>query len=148
MRVVLRTDLDNLGKRGDVVDVADGYARNFLLPKGYALTASRGAESQAQAMRRARDVKDAAARSAAEDIAKTLVPTTITVTARAGSAGRLFGSVTTAEVADAIKAQTGLDVDRRDLHLDEPIKSAGVHEVQAKLHADVQFQVTLEVVTD
>ncbi len=148
MRVILRADLDNVGKRGDVVDVSDGYARNYLLPKGFALKASAGAEAQAQGMRRARDVKDAAARAAAEDVAKTLVPATITVSAKAGSGGRLFGSVTSTEVAEAIKAQTGLEVNRKDLHLPEPIKTAGLHEVQAKLHSDVQFQVTLEVVAD
>lgn len=148
MQVILRTDLANVGKRGDVIDVADGYARNFLLPKGFALKASAGADAQAKAMRRSRDVRDAAARGAAEDVAKTLVPATITVSARAGTAGRLFGSVTTSEIAEAIKAQTGHQVDRRQLHLDEPIKTAGTHQVPAKLHADVEFQVTVEVVTD
>ena len=85
MELVLRADVDGVGKKGDLVDVADGYARNFLLPKGRAFKAPTGAHAQAEAMRRSRDIKDAAARAAAEDVAKTLVPTTITVTAKTGA---------------------------------------------------------------
>src|SRR6202012_3226956 len=93
MRIVLRSDLDHVGKRGDIVDVADGYARNFLLPKGDAILATRGATSQANAMRRARDLKDARDRDAAEQIARTLVPLVFRITARSGPGGRLFGSI-------------------------------------------------------
>lgn len=146
MDLILRSDVDGVGKKGDLIEVADGYARNFLLPKGLAFKASKGAEAQAKVMRRSRDVKDAAARAAAEDVAKTLVPTTITLTAKAGPEGRLFGSVTTLEIAEAIEAQTGIEIDRRKLSLDEPIKTIGTHTVPAKLHHDVEFSVTLEVV--
>ena len=93
MHLILRADLDGVGKKGDVVDVADGYARNFLLPKGHAIKASKGAEEQAQAMRRSRDIKDAAARGAAEEVATRLVPTTIKLSAKSGPEGRLFGSI-------------------------------------------------------
>lgn len=148
MKVVLRSDVDNVGKKGDIVDVADGFGRNFLIPKGHALLANKGVESQAASMRRARDVKDAADREAAESIARTLVPTVIKVEARAGADGRLFGSVTTADVVDAVDTQTGIALDRRRLHLDEPIRSIGVHEVPVKLHADVEFRLTVEVVTE
>ena len=146
MRIVLRTDIDKVGKRGDIVDVADGYARNFLLPKGHAILASNGVTAQASAMRKARDLKDAKDRESAEVVARTLVPMVIRIPARSGSGGRLFGSVTSADVVEAVAQQAKVTLDRRRLHLDEPIKSLGIHEVPVKLHADVEFRVTLEVV--
>ena len=145
MRIILRTDVESVGHKGDVVDVADGYARNYLLPRGWAMKASAGAEAQAESMRRARSVKDAADRSAAEDIATRLVPTAIAIQARVGSEGRLFGSVGVAEVVDAIASQTGIELDRKQVKLAEPIKEAGTHLVPVKLHADVEFPVTVEV---
>lgn len=148
MRVVLRDDLDNLGKRGDIREVADGYARNFLLPKGYAIVATQGVSDQASAMRRARDLRDAKDREAAETVARALVPVVIRIAARAGTGGRLFGSVTSADVVDAVQTQAGVALDRRRLRLDEPIKTLGVHEIPVKLHADVEFRVTVEVVSD
>ena len=145
MRVVLRTDLDNLGKRGDIREVADGYARNYLLPKGHAIVATKGVEVQAEAMRRARDLRDARDREAAELVARTLVPQVIRIPARAGADGRLFGSVTAADVVDAVSQQAGVELDRRRLRLEDPIKSLGTHEVPVKLHSDVEFRVTVEV---
>jgi len=145
MRLLLRADVDGVGKKGDLVDVAAGYARNYLVPRGLAMKATKGAEQQAAAMRRSRDLRDAADRSAAEEIAKVLVPQVVNIAAKAGTEGRLFGSVTTADVVEAVQAQTGVEVDRRMLHIDEPIKSTGTHTVQAKLHADVEFAITLEV---
>ncbi len=146
MRIVLRTDIDKVGKRGDIVDVADGYARNFLLPKGHAILATNGVTAQASAMRKSRDLKDAKDRESAEVVARTLVPMVIRIPARSGAGGRLFGSVTSADVVDAVAQQAKVTLDRRRLHLDEPIKSLGIHEVPVKLHADVEFRVTLEVV--
>lgn len=146
MKIVLRSDVGQVGKKGDIVDVADGYARNFLIPKGLAFTATGGIEAQATAMRRGRDLRDASDRAAAETIAKALVPRTVTITARAGAEGKLFGSVTTSEIAEAVAAQTGVEIDRRKLHLDEPIKSLGTHLVPAKLHTDVEFPITIEIV--
>ena len=145
MKLLLRSDVDGVGKRGDIVEVADGFGRNYLVPKGFAIKATAGGAAQADAMRRSRDQKDAADRAAAEEVAKTLVPTVITVTSRASGEGKLFGSVTTHEVAEAVKEQTGIDLDRRALHLDEAIKTVGTHEVAAKLHPEVQFQITVEV---
>ena len=145
MKVILRSDVDGVGLKGDICDVADGYARNFLLPRGLALKASKGAESQAGTMRRSRDVKDAAQRAAAQEVASTLVPTVINISAKSGSEGKLFGSVTTSDVADAVVAQTGIELDRRMLHLDEPIKTVGTHTVVAKLHSEVEFPITVEV---
>jgi large subunit ribosomal protein L9 len=142
----LRTDIDKVGKRGDIVDVADGYGRNYLLPKGHALVATNGVTAQAAAMRRARDLKDAKDRESAQLVARTLVPMVIRIPARSGSGGRLFGSITSADVVDAVSEQARVTLDRRRLHLDEPIKSLGIHEVPVKLHADVEFRVTVEVV--
>lgn len=146
MKLILRSDVERVGKKGDIIDVADGYARNFLLPKGLAMKATDGAVHQASAMRRSRDVKDAKEREAGEQIARQLVPAVIRITARAGTEGRLFGSITAADVVEAVKEQTGIELDRRRLHLDEPIKTLGVHEVPVRLHADVQFRVTVEAV--
>lgn len=147
MKLVLRADVENVGKKGDIVDVADGYGRNFLIPKGHAIPATKGVEVQAAAMRRSRDVKDAKDRESAETVARTLVPAVITITARSGAEGKLFGSVTAADVADAVVAQTGVELDRRKLHLDEPIKTVGTHEVPVRLHSDVQFRIHVEVVS-
>jgi len=147
MRVVLRTDLDNLGKRGDIREVADGYARNYLLPKGHAIIAGKGVDAQANSMRRARDRRDARDREAAETVARALVPAVIKIPARAGVEGKLFGSVTAADVVEAVAQQTGVSLDRRRLHMDEPIKTLGTHEVPVKLHAEVEFRVTVEITT-
>ncbi len=145
MRIVLRNDLANLGKRGDICEVADGYARNFLLPKGHAIPATSGVAAQAGAMRRARDLRDARDREAAQTVARALVPLVIHIKARSGPEGRLFGSVTAQDVVDAVAEQANVTLDRRRLHLDEPIKTLGTHEVPVKLHADVEFRVTVEV---
>ncbi len=148
MRVILRTDVKGVGHKGDIVDVANGYGRNFLLPRGLAFTASSGAEAQAEAMRRSREVRDAADRAAAEEVAKSLVSSPVTITARVGADEKLFGSITTADIADAVRAQTGVEIDRKQLHLDEPIKTLGTHLVPLKLHENVEFPVTVEVVGD
>ncbi|MCX6519840.1 MAG: 50S ribosomal protein L9 [Actinobacteria bacterium] len=145
MKVILRNDLVGVGKRGDIVEVSDGHARNYLLPKGHALVATDGAVSQAKAMRRARDLRDAADRESAQTIASALVARTITITAKAGSEGRLFGSVTTGDIAQAIHAQANISIDRKKLHV-EQIKTLGTYSVAVKLHSDVEFPVSVEVV--
>ncbi len=146
MKLILKADIAGVGHRGDIVDVADGYGRNYLVPKGMAMKATKGAEAQAGAMRRARDVKDAVNREAAEEVAKALVATTVTITAKAGPEGKLFGSVSATDIVDAVREQTGNELDRRQLQLDEHIKDLGTHQVFAKLHADVAFPLTIEVV--
>lgn len=146
MRIVLRADIAEVGKKGDIVDVSDGFARNFLIPKGQAFKASDGVVVQASAMRRSRDLKDAKDREAAETVARTLVPAVIKITAKSGTEGKLFGSVTVQDLVAAVHAQTGVDLDRRRVHLTEPIKTLGTHQVPVKLHADVEFPVTVEVV--
>jgi large subunit ribosomal protein L9 len=146
MRVLLRKDVSGLGRRGDVVDVARGYARNYLFPAGRAVEASAGMQSQAASMRRARDIRDTKEHEGAQAVAALLAGVTLTVPARAGSGGRLFGSVTSAEIAQALEAQTGAVVDRRRVHLDEPIKSLGAHVVPIRLHADVSVELNVDVV--
>jgi large subunit ribosomal protein L9 len=148
VKVILRSDVAELGKKGDVIDVADGYARNFLVPRGLALEASKGAEQQAESMRRSRDVKDATERAAATEIATKLVPTPITVTGRSGTGGKLFGSITAADIVAAVQAQTSIELDRRQVHVEEPIREVGTHRVTAKLHAEVEFPITVEVVAE
>jgi large subunit ribosomal protein L9 len=146
MQVILRSDVASLGKRGDICDVADGYARNYLLPRGLAIKATDGAVAQAAAMRRSRDVRDAQDRATAEEAIQRLVGETFTVSARARAGGRLYGSVGPVEVADVIAAQTGLTLDRRQVELDEPIKELGDHEVVLRFHPDVQGRITVSVV--
>jgi len=146
VKVILRADVSDVGKKGDVIDVADGFGRNYLVPKGLALRATDSNVQQASSMRRARDLRDAKDRGAAEEVARVLVPAIITVNAKAGSEGRLFGSVTTTDVAAAVHEQTGIEVDRRKLQLEEPIKSVGTHQIPTKLHPDVEFAITVEVV--
>jgi len=148
VKLIMRSDLANVGKKGDIVEVADGYARNYLVPRGYAMAATKGAVAQAASMRRARDLKDARDRDAAEQVARQLVAAVFRVPAKAGPDGRLFGSVTPADVVAVVRAQTGAEIDRRRIHLDEPIKSVGVHEVPVRLHSDVEFRLTVEVVAE
>ena len=145
MKVILRSDLDGLGKRGDIVDVADGHARNYLFPKGHAIKASDGAIEQAGRMRKARDQRDTDARESAAAIASTLVPKVITIESKAGAEGKLFGSVTANDIVDAIKEQADVDLDRKQLEVDT-IKTVGQHTVTASLHSDVSFPITLDVV--
>lgn len=146
MRVVLRRDVQGVGHRGDIVDVAGGFARNYLLPSGRAMAATEGIESQAAAMRRSRDLREARDREAAEGKARVLAGATITVAARAGSTGRLFGSVTAVDVAEAAREQLGVEVERHHVTLEEPIKEVGSHELQVELHREVVTVVTVEVV--
>jgi large subunit ribosomal protein L9 len=145
MRVILRSDLTNVGKRGDIVEVSDGYARNFLQPKGLAFLATEGAVAQAKSMRRARDLKDAADRSAAETIASKLVSSPVTIVGKAGAGGRLFGSITAGDIVEAVRSQTGAHLERRHIHIGDTIKSVGAHSVTVKLHSDVQFPITVNV---
>ncbi len=145
MQVILKADVDGLGTRGDVVTVADGYFRNYLLPKGLGYKASKGAEAEAEAMRKASAAKNEANRAEADKVAASLVPQVITITAKTDAGGTLFGSVSAAEIAAAVEEQTGHVIDRRSFQLDAPIKSLGSHMVMTNIHSQVQFPVTVEV---
>ncbi|MFN3219290.1 MAG: 50S ribosomal protein L9 [Acidimicrobiales bacterium] len=148
MKVVLRADVEGLGARGDVVEVADGHGRNLLIPKGLALKATAGAERQAEAMRRSRELRDAADRAVAEEMATRLVNNPVTIAARAGEGGRLFGSVTSGDIVRAIEEQKKITIDRRAVVGDEHLKELGTHLVMVKVHRDVSFPVTVEVIAD
>jgi large subunit ribosomal protein L9 len=145
MKVVLRNDVDNLGKKGDIVEVADGYARNYLVPRGLALRASRGAQKQADAMRRNREARDKREREAAQALAAHFEGRTIAIKARAGGEGKLFGSVTTVDIAEAVQTQTGAEIDRRKIDLAEPLKELGGVDLQVRLHPDVVANLHVEV---
>ena len=148
MRVVLRDDVENVGRKGDLVEVADGYARNFLVPRGLALKATKGVVEQAEAMRRNRQAKEDRDRESATELSGRLTGQRIEIGARAGEGGRLFGSVTAADIAEAIQAQAGIEVDRHKLGLGEPLKELGPAEVTLKLHAEVEVTLTVDVVAN
>lgn len=145
MKVLLRDDVAGVGRRGDIVKVASGFARNFLLPEGRAIVASDGIEGQAERMRRGRDLQEARDRQAAEAQSAQLAGAVIPMRARAASGGRLFGSIGPGDVADAIKAAKGVDVDRRRVVLPEHIKETGTFEVTVELFSDVTAVLSLEV---
>lgn len=148
MKVVLRDDVENVGRKGDLIEVTDGFARNFLVPRGLAMKATKGVVQQAEAMRRNREARDARDREAAQALADQLTGRRIELRARAGEGGRLFGSVTPADVVDAVRAQTGIELDRRKTQLAEPLKELGAVEVPVRLHADVEATLTVDVVPE
>ena len=144
MKVLLRIDVDGLGRTGDIVDVARGYARNYLVPRGLAIEALEGVAAQAEAMQRKRALKAAEDRSDAELAATQISGVVLQVTAKASDEGRLFGSVGVAEVTEALASQVGLVVDRRQV-VGETAKDIGSHEFIIELHAEVSVPVTIEV---
>jgi large subunit ribosomal protein L9 len=145
---VLRDDVENVGRKGDLIEVADGFARNYLVPRGLAMKATKGVVQQAEAMRRNREAREARDREAAQAIADQLTGRRIEVRARAGEGGRLFGSVTAADVVDAVRAQTGVELDRRQTQLGEPLKELGAADVPVKLHPDVELTLSVDVVAE
>jgi len=146
MKVILSDDVDKLGRKGDVVTVADGYGRNFLIPKGLAMVASRGSLKQAALMQKARAEKDERDKKIAAAKVASLAATPVYISARAGEEGRLFGSVTKSDVARAIEDQLEEKIDRHNIRLDDPIRSLGTHQVEVHLHAEVNALVTVEVI--
>lgn len=148
MKIVLREDVDSLGRKGDLLEVADGYARNYLVPRGLAMKATKGVVAQADSMRRSREAKETRDREASQALAAQLGSRTIEVKARAGEGGKLFGSVTAADVADAVQVQTGIELDRRKVVLDEPIRELGDAQVQVRLPAEVVVAVAVVVVAE
>ncbi len=146
MKIILSSDIETLGKKGDVVTVADGYARNYLVPKGLAMAASKGALKQAEVMQKARAEKEEKARAEAQGRVERLESAPIYISARAGEDGRLFGSVTNSDVARGVEDQLGEAVDRHNIHLEDPIRSLGTHNVDIDLHEGVHATVVVEVV--
>jgi large subunit ribosomal protein L9 len=146
MKVLLTQEVRSLGSPGDVVDVADGYARNFLIPRGLAQRATKGALKQVDTIKRTREIKEMADREKAEELANSLGTLPIRIAAKAGEGGRLFGQVTMQAVADAVTRAGGPKIDKRRLHIDGPIKSLGVHQATLRLHPEVEANLTIEVV--
>ncbi|MGH2719522.1 MAG: 50S ribosomal protein L9 [Actinomycetota bacterium] len=149
MKIVLNADIGRLGHKGDIVEVAPGYARNYLLPRNLALMASKGAVRQAEEMRRARTDRERKDRAAAEALAASIGGLTLKVTARAGEDGQLFGSVTTSDIAEALIASlgeaVGNEIDRRRINLPNPIRSVGSHEYTVHLRPDLTVAGSVEV---
>ena len=145
MKVILRANVEGVGNTGDLVDVANGYAQNFLMPKGLAMRATAGAATQAEAMQRSQELRGVKEREGAEELGQQLQAQTIAIQARVGQDEQLYGSVTTSEIAEAVQAQTGIVLDRRDMSLEEPIRTVGIHQVDMRLHSDVRIQITIEV---
>ena len=145
MKIILQREVDKLGVPGDLVEVADGYARNFLVPRGMAIPATKGAVRHAESLGRAHGERVAKARKEAEALAERIGASPLKVKVKAGEGGRLFGSVTAADLAEELERQTGEKVDRRMIHLEEPIRSVGVHEVRIHLHPEVNAGISVEI---
>lgn len=145
-KLILTHEVTGLGAPGDVVDVKDGYARNYLVPRGLATTWSKGAEKEITQIRKARKAREIETLEEARAVRDSLQGNPVTVTAKAGESGRLFGAITTAEIADAVKAAGGPSIDRRKVEVAQPIKATGEYEVQVRLHAEVSAKLTVKVV--
>ncbi len=147
MEVILREDIEKLGHRGEVVKVAPGYARNFLLPKKLAVAATASNKKIVEQERDAYLRREAKAKNEAEDLGRMLANVVITITQRAGEEGHLFGSVTAKDIADGLERQN-YTIDRRKIQLDDPIKNVGEYKVPVRLHRDVAAEITVNVAAE
>ena len=147
MKILLRADVDGLGRTGDIVDVARGHARNYLLPRGLAVVASSGVTAQAEAMQKKRALKAVEDKADAEEIVSRLDGIIIQISANASEAGKLFGSVGVVEIAQALQDQVGLEIDRKDIS-GETVKEIGTHQFILNLHPEVEMQITVDVQGD
>jgi large subunit ribosomal protein L9 len=146
MKIILTQEVTGLGGPGDVVEVKDGYGRNYLLPRGVAIRWTRGGEKTVESITRSRASRAVRDQAHADELKAKLEAGSVDVKVKAGSAGRLFGAVTTTEIAGAIAAYAGEDVDRRTIALSNPIKTLGAHSVSVRLHEDVSATVALNVI--
>ena len=144
-KLILTQEVSGLGAPGDVVDVAAGYGRNYLLPRGFAMPWTRGAEKQVELIKRARAAREIRTLEDAQVVAGQLQKLTVRLKRRAGSNGRLFGSVGPSDIATAVREAGGPEIDRRKIVVPDPIKSAGSHRVQVRLHPDVSATINIEV---
>jgi len=144
MDIILREDIENLGSRGDLVKVAPGYARNFLLPRRMAVAASDSNRKIVEQERQAHLRKEAKQKGEAEDLGKLLTSVTVSIPRKAGENDQLFGSVTAGDIADALAVQK-YAIDRRKIHLEEPIRTLGEHKIPVRLHRDVSVEITVNV---
>ncbi|MFN8129217.1 MAG: 50S ribosomal protein L9 [Candidatus Nanopelagicales bacterium] len=147
MKIILTQDVDNLGGPGDIVEVKDGYGRNYLVPRGQAIRWTRGAEKQIDQIKRARSAREIRGREHADEVRTQLEALTVNVQAKSGDSGRLFGSVTSSDITAAIKAAGGPLVEKRAIEFDGHIKALGDYPVRVSLHPDVVATVTLHVVS-
>ena len=147
MEVILREDIEKLGSRGETVKVADGYARNFLLPKRLAVVANESNKKIVEQERHAHVRREAKLVDEAQDLSKLLTGVSVTIAQKAGEADQLFGSVTSKDIAEALEAQNFI-IDRRKIQLEEPIKQLGEFKVPVKLHKDVTAEITVLVVKE
>jgi large subunit ribosomal protein L9 len=145
MKLILTQEVTGLGGPGDVVEVAGGYGRNYLVPRGLAMRWSRGAEKQIELIKRARSVREIRGLDDARDAASRLASLQVRLQTRAGSGGRLFGSVSPSDIAAAVKAAGGPELDRRRIEIKNPIKTVGAHQVSVRLHPDVTATLDVEV---
>ncbi|PJI91099.1 50S ribosomal protein L9 [Luteimicrobium subarcticum] len=145
-KLILTHEVTGLGEPGDIVEVKDGYARNFLVPRGLATAWSKGAESQVTAIRKARKAREIASLDDAKAIRDSLQSKPVVVTAKSGESGRLFGAVTTGDIADAVVAGGQPSIDKRKIEIGQPIKSTGTYTVSVRLHPEVSANVTVNVV--
>ena len=148
MKLILTHEVSGLGGPGDVVDVKDGYARNYLMPRGYAMAWTKGGEKQVVQIKRARDTREIRDLGHAQEVKAQLESLDVRLPVRAGDAGRLFGSVTVSDIADAVKAAGGPTLDKRRIAMGTPIKTTGVHQVSVKLHPEVDATLELSVVAE
>ncbi|GGR33665.1 50S ribosomal protein L9 [Streptomyces netropsis] len=146
MKIILTHEVSGLGTAGDVVDVKDGYARNYLVPRGFAIRWTKGGEKDVAQIRRGRKIREIATIEQANEVKGQLEGVKVNLGTRAGDAGRLFGSVTPADIAAAIEASGGPKVDKRRVEVGSPIKTLGSHQVTVRLHADVVAKVNIDVV--
>ncbi|KGN30969.1 50S ribosomal protein L9 [Knoellia sinensis KCTC 19936] len=146
MKVILTHEVSNLGTAGDVVDVKDGYARNFLFRRGLATAWTKGGQKQVDSLAKGREVREVKSLEEAQSIKGNLESKAVTVPAHAGKEGRLFGAVSTADIAAAVKDAIGTELDKRKIEVPSPIKTTGAHEALVRLHPEVQAKVTLNVV--
>jgi large subunit ribosomal protein L9 len=146
MKIILTQEVSGLGAPGDIVEVKDGYGRNYLLPQGFAIAWTKGAEKQVEVIRRARNAREVRDLGHANELKSQLEGLRVNLAARAGTGGRLFGSVTPAEIVDAIRAAGGPAIDRRRLELAGPIKAIGAYAIRVKLHPEVTAKFDLNVV--
>ncbi|GIH51194.1 MULTISPECIES: 50S ribosomal protein L9 [Microbispora] len=146
MKLILTTEVSGLGAPGDIVEVKDGYGRNYLIPRGFAIRWTRGAESQVASLKKARAAREIRDLGSAKEVAGQLGALKVRLKTRAGESGRLFGSITTGDIADAVKAAGGPQLDRRRIEIGNAIKSVGTHKVSVRLHPEVAATLDVEVV--
>jgi large subunit ribosomal protein L9 len=148
MKLILTHEVSGLGTPGDVVDVAAGYGRNYLIPRGFAMRWTRGAEKEIDLIKRARSVREIRSLDDAKSVAGQLGSLTVRLRRRAGQNGRLFGSVGPSDIADAVKAAGGPELDRRRIEVSDPIKTLGQHQVRVRLHPEVSATVDIDIQAD